>query len=90
VAGAGVLERVFEGVRTGVDERVIGHHRLDRIAALFAEPGERSGKGRGGGRDRLLRHPGIDRLNERKPPSRSELGVSVKLHAGPPPRRELW
>jgi len=36
-----------------------------------------------GGR-RLLRHPRLDRLHQREPSRRSESGVSVNLHPGPP------
>src|SRR4051812_49943047 len=37
----------------------------------------------GGGR-RLLRHPARDRLGQREPAGRSELGSSVNVHPGPP------
>src|SRR5690349_9921377 len=40
------------------------------------------------GRGRLLRHPFRDRLRQRQPPRRSELGITVHDHPGPPLSRE--
>jgi len=42
-----------------------------------------------GGRGRPERHPFIDQLDKRNTARRSELGVSVQLHPGPPSRREF-
>ncbi|CAA9486230.1 MAG: hypothetical protein AVDCRST_MAG45-468 [uncultured Solirubrobacterales bacterium] len=40
-----------------------------------------------GGSCRLLRHARGDRFGQRKPTGRSELGLRVNVHPGPPLRR---
>jgi len=42
-----------------------------------------------GGRGRLLRHPISNRLRQREPSCRSELGITVHDHPGPPLSRVL-